>query len=297
MTTEEYIQLHRGESITKLALSISRIAGVDGSRALRQIEGWQRLRMKVPTWASCEGIEYPPRLSLEQCSGESAARYKADIVRRVCPIRNTMADLTGGLGVDFSFLAPLFRCSSFVERKESLVALARHNLPILGVRNADFIEMDAESYLQRMCPVDLLYLDPARRDGSGNKIFRITDCEPNVAALLSLLRQKSTIILLKLSPMLDLKEACSMLESPMEAHVFADGGECKELVFVLGKRSPVYPTTIYCADGIHRFMFTFDAEASATSDYTADIKAGNFLYEPSPALLKAGAFPLSSITL
>ncbi|MBR1712479.1 MAG: SAM-dependent methyltransferase [Alloprevotella sp.] len=290
MTTEEFISQHRGEPVTKLALSIPASAGIDVPRALRQIEGWQRLRSKVPSWAACDGIVYPGRLPLEQCSGEAAARYKTEVVRALDIPRRTLTDLTGGLGVDFSFLAPLFSEARYVERQAELVALARHNLPLLGVKNADFTEGNALDYLRRMTPTDLLFLDPARRDAAtGRKTVRLADCDPNVVELLPLLRKKAVAILLKLSPMLDLKQAMVELDCPMEPHIFACGGECKELLLVLHNHAS-RDTLIHCAEDDYRFAFTLQEEAAAQPAYAADVPAGSYLYEPGPALLKAGAY-------
>ncbi|MBR1733116.1 MAG: SAM-dependent methyltransferase [Alloprevotella sp.] len=294
MTTEEFISQHRGEPVTKLALSIPASADIDVPRVLRQIAGWQRLRSKVPSWAECDGIEYPGHLPLEQCSSEAAARYKAEVVRALDFPQRTLTDLTGGLGVDFSFLAPLFIKARYVERQADLVMLACHNLPLLGVKNADFIEGDTLDYLREMAPADLLFLDPARRDATtGRKTVRLADCEPNVVELLPLLRRKSTVILLKLSPMLDLKRTMEELDCPMEPHIFAYGGECKELLLVLHNRAP-RDTLIHRAEDNHRFTFTLQDEAAARPTYLADVATGSYLYEPGPALLKAGAYRITA---
>lgn len=279
----------RKENISRLAL---RLAGhPEAAFLLRQVEGWQRLSVKVPSWAAVEDLHYPHRLALEQCSGEAAARYKAQLVCRLFPDgASEMADLTGGLGVDFSFVARHFRHAAYVERQEELCQLALHNFPLLGLHHATVHHADGITYLQQMAPVDLLFLDPARRDAAGRKTVLLEDCEPNVIALLPLLLAKSQVCILKLSTMLDLHQALTALSCVAEVHVFAERGECKDLLLVLRKdcNNLQTPPVIYCADDAQRFSFTAEQEATATPTYTATLDT--YLYEPSAAVLKAGAF-------
>ena len=161
-------QSWRNIPVSQLALQLAGRKDIDVPHVLRQVEGWQRLRHKVPSWTEVEGLEYPHRLALEQCSGEAAARFKAEMVEGLRKDDDThagrplsMADLTGGLGVDFSFLAPLFEEATYVERQEELCRLARHNFPLLGLPNARIVCADAEDDLRQMQPVDLLFLYPA----------------------------------------------------------------------------------------------------------------------------------------
>jgi hypothetical protein len=279
----------RKEHISRLAL---RLAGhPDAAFLLRQVEGWQRLSAKVPSWAAVEELHYPHRLALEQCSGEAAAGYKSALVGRLFPHgAEAMADLTGGLGVDFSFVARHFKHAHYVERQEELCTLALHNFPLLGLKNVSVHHADGADYLRQMAPVNLLFLDPARRDSAGRKTVLLEDCEPNVIELLPLLLEKSQVCILKLSTMLDLHGALMALAHVAEVHVFAERGECKDLLLVVRRESnnSDVPPVIYCADDAHRFAFTEDEEATALPTYTATL--GAYLYEPSAAVLKAGAF-------
>ena len=129
--TAVFICNHRGDDVARLALQIDGRA--DSDFILRQIEGWQRLRYKVPSWASADELLYPKRLSIEQASGEVVARYKEQIAKRLLPSGSTMADLTGGFGVDFSFMARRFDRATYVEIDEELCMLARHNFSLLGL--------------------------------------------------------------------------------------------------------------------------------------------------------------------
>lgn len=130
MDNSEYILAHRTDDVRALALR-SADAGVDKSFCLRQIEAWQTARTKLPRWAATDGILFPPRLNMEQCSSQLTAEYKARLVERLLPEeRGSLTDLTGGFGVDFSFLAPLFRNAVYVERNSDLCEMAQHNLPL-----------------------------------------------------------------------------------------------------------------------------------------------------------------------
>lgn len=284
-----FVAAHREDDLRALALLLANRHEPDAPRLLRQIEGWQRLRLKVPAWAAVDELEYPPRLALEQCSGEAAARYKAALAARLLPDGGTVTDLTGGLGVDFSFVAPHFARAVYVERQEELCRLASHNFPLLGLPEAQVVCADAEDYLDRMEPVDLLFLDPARRDDTGRKTVLMADCRPDIVALLPQLLLKGRVVVVKLSPMLDLHRAVADLGGHVaEVHVVAVAGECKELLLVLSAGTP--GTRVVVADGPHRFAFTSAEEAAARPAYAVAPDA--FLFEPGPALMKAGAFRL-----
>lgn len=296
MLEEDFIREHRTRRVEDVALLLAGRKELDAGRVLRRIEGWQRLRQKVPSWAACEDLDYPRRLALEQCSGEAAARYKAAVAGRLLPAGGTMADLTGGLGVDFSFVARRFGRAVYVERQPELCAAARHNFPLLGLPEAVVTEADGTDFLRRMEPVDLLFMDPARRDGAGRKTVRIGDCDPDVAELLPLLLEKGRYVMLKLSPMLDLHEALTQLGCVEEAHVTGAAGECKELLLVLrrGAEGPV----LCCADCDAEkdgTVFRFRPEEEEQAQPVWAEKVREFLYEPSPVLMKAGAFKLAAI--
>lgn len=288
-TTEEYILQHRTDDVNALALRLHARPELDAHYVLRQVEGWQRLRHKVPAWTAVEGIQYPPRLALEQCSSETTACYKQRLVSRlVAGVPDaTMADLTGGMGVDFSFMARACAGATYVEQQPDLVDAARHNFPLLGLSHATVIEGDGTAHLRQMDPVTLLYLDPARRDGAGRKTVRIEDCRPDVAQLLPLLKSKARVVILKLSPMLDAVSAVKTLGGATELHVVSDGHECKELLLVLTARDTAEPRII-CAEGDRTFSFTRQEEAEARPRMADTVE--RYLYEPGPAVMKAGAY-------
>lgn len=291
--TLRFIAEHRRDDVRALALQAGKYPDVDMPTALTQIAGRQTAETKIPTWAATEGILYPPHLSMEQCSSEVTAHYKASVVSGYDGPCHSLADLTGGFGIDFSFLAPHFGQTTYVERQEVLCQTARHNFPLLGLSAARVIHTNGVDYLRQMPDVDWLYLDPARRDEHGGKTVAIADCEPDVTALETLLLEKAVHVLVKLSPMLDLAQALHTLKHVVAAHVVSVAGECKELLLVLARGEvpqaddvPIRCVNLSTTDDA--FTFTRHEEQEASCRY-ADAPR-SYLYEPNASLLKAGAF-------
>ena len=255
----------------------------------------KRLLAKVPSWAVNEDIVCPTRLAWEQCSGEAAARHKADVVTRLLPPvkRGRMVDLTGGLGVDFSFLAPLFREAVYVEQQAVLCETAHHNFPLLGLTHAEVVCGTAEDFLNRMPPADFIFLDPARRDKAGRKTVLIQDCTPDVEALLPRLLEKAPLVMVKLSPMLDIRHAVKSLQGHVhEVEVVETAGECKELLLVLRADGTVDEPKTTVVRGCPVLSFFTSEERNAAVSFCEHPAPGDYLFEPCAALLKAGAFRL-----
>lgn len=293
--TLRFIRLHRRDDVRALALQAAKYPDVDMAEAVVQIAGIQIAEKKIPQWAQTEGILYPKHLSMEQCSSEVTARYKASLVEG-----DSFADLTAGFGVDCSFIARRFRRADYVERQETLCRLAAHNFPLLGLSHINVHCADALTYLQAMAPVDCLFLDPARRDSHGGKTVAISDCEPDVSRLEPLLVEKGCTVMIKLSPMLDIAAVLRGLRCVREIHIISVNNECKELVVILRRDSEVSESIgkeiiISCEQLVNNspsqhFDFTYAEECEAVCPI-AD-KVGAYLYEPGAALLKAGAYRL-----
>ena len=258
MTTAEFIHEYREKETRQLALQSARFPDVDMSYALDQIKGWQTARRKLPTWAACDGIVYPPHLSMEQCSSEPTAQYKLNLAmewaRRVesselrVESSSRMTDLTGGFGVDFSFTSCAFASATYVERNAQLCHMVEHNLPLLGIDNAKVVCADAVDYLSTLDMQTMIFLDPARRDQHGAKTVMLADCTPDVVQLLPQLLKKSHFTMLKLSPMLDWHKAVEDLQGMVrEVHIVSVGGECKELLLVLSEEMES-ELKVFCAD-------------------------------------------------
>ena len=294
--TLAFIEANAGADVRRLALQAGKHPGVDIPFALDQIAGRQAARRKLPSWAAVEGLVYPPHLSMEQCSGEAAARYKAGVARRLCGGRGRLVDITGGFGVDFAFMAGSFAEATYVERQGLLCDIARHNLPLLGLGGAVVVCADGTEYLGRMEPADMVYVDPARRDAAGGRTFAIGDCTPDVGALRSALLLKARWVMVKLSPMLDWRKAVAdMGGSVREVHIVSVGGECKELLLVMGEGGGL---AVHCVNDGHDFAFEYDVAAVAGGAAGGDggdvpgALAGMWLYEPNASVMKAGCFGL-----
>ena len=305
MTTQEYIWLHADDDVRQLALRGAKDEAVDLPFALNQIRGRQLARVKLPSWAALEGIIYPQHLSLEQCSSEVTARYKAELVAG-SEEGGRFVDLTGGLGVDFSFMSRCFSERIYVEHNADLCQIVRHNMPLLGI-DANIVQAEAEDFLLQMPPADVVFIDPARRDGSGRRTYALADCTPNVLEMLPLLMQKTRRIILKLSPMLDWRKAVrDVLEqgtfprseergTRVDVHIVSVDNECKELLLDI---SPTASSQIYCVnfkgyDGydVQRLVFTEEEEAEARRHQLSILDiAAYYLFEPNASIMKAGCF-------
>lgn len=297
--TIDFVRLHRHDDVRTLALKYGSNKDIDIAFVLDQIAGWQTMSKKNPAWAATEGIVYPPKLSLEQCSSQETANYKADILSRLIRKKNglhayfTLADLTGGLGVDFACMASRTTGEGegcvYVERNETLCDIARHNLPLLGLPKAQVVCDEAENYLAHMPATDVVYMDPARRNAQGGKTVAIADCTPNVAQLMPLLTEKAEHVLVKLSPMLDWHKAIEEIAHVKEVHIVEAAGECKELLLVMERCCTGKPR-IVCAVNGTATAFDADTAAHPTNVLSRTPEAGQWLYEPSPAIMKAGVF-------
>lgn len=286
--TLHFIETHQQEDPRALALQASKYPNVDMTVAVTQIAGRQMAARKIPSWQSVQGLYYPRHLSMEQCSSEATASYKASLLQG-----DTFVDLTGGFGIDCAFIARHFREVAYVERQEELCDLARHNFPLLGLAHVRIHHQDGVAYLKQMEPVDCVFLDPARRDEHGGKTVAISDCEPDVVALEACLVEKAAKVMVKLSPMLDLSQALKQLHTVSEVHIVAVGNECKELLLLLQKEPSSSQLLIHCehvgTGGEHQHdVFSLEEEKSAPCTMADGV--GAYLYEPNAAVLKAGAF-------
>ena len=275
-----------------------RTADANERRALlRRAEGQRRLAAKVPRWAEVEALAYPSGLALEQCSSETTAGYKAELAGRLAPDGRRMVDLTGGLGVDFSFMAPMFDKAVYVEQSEDLCSLARHNFPLLGLTlgeagRVEVVQADAEIFVATMPPADLVFIDPARRDNVGRKTVRIEDCRPDLTRLLPSLLERAGVVVAKLSPMLDIDDAVARLQGVSEVHIVGTAGECKEVVMVMKAHTATDPV-IHMVDDKSRLHYCRANEREAVPTYAAEVK--HWLYVPSAVVMKAGAFKWTAV--
>lgn len=286
--------------VEELALQRKRFAHLSDEEwrwMLQQVEGRQRTHDKLPTFAQIEDWWYPVRLSCEQCSSEATARYKAAIIRQLGKKQDILIDLTGGYGVDTYFLSEQTAQAHYVERNEELCRIAQHNFQIankpIHVHNTSAEDFLAQYSMAGSVSSDVkkevvVYLDPARRDAHGGKVFRIEDCEPNIIKILPSLRAISNTILIKFSPMLDITSALQSLGNEWDVHVVALHNEVKEIIFVTGNNR-IHAVNIL-HEGNDQFSFTRSEEKSALCAMADCIC--EYIYEPNAAIIKAGAFRL-----
>ena len=335
--TQDFIRQHQDDDVRQLAFLGSKYPEVDMPFALDQIRGRKMARIKLPRWASLEGIIYPPHISMEQCSSESTALYKAELAARLLGLPASSSgtemkaeneiefvDLTGGFGVDFSYIAARLGVKSmYVERQAHLCEAAKENFGRLGLKNAivkngDGIEelhsfhpkkKDAapdddslgitydqpRSLLKTNLGLKIIFIDPARRDDAGNKVVSLKDCTPDVTVLQEEMLSKADYVIIKLSPMLDWHRAISELSHVREVHIISVNNECKELLLVLSARNMGENLRIYCINDAQSFVCDeSDMESSQVKIAPSTLEEMLYLYEPNASLMKAGCFGVLS---
>ena len=335
--TQDFIRQHQDDDVRQLAFLGSKYPEVDMPFALDQIRGRKMARVKLPRWASLEGIIYPPHISMEQCSSESTALYKAELAARLLGLPASSSgtemkaeneiefvDLTGGFGVDFSYIAARLGVKSmYVERQAHLCEAAKENFERLGLKNAivkngDGIEVlhsfhpkkkDAasdddslgitydqpRSLLKTNPGLKIIFIDPARRDDAGNKVVSLKDCTPDVTVLQEEMLSKADYVIIKLSPMLDWHRAVSELSHVREVHIISVNNECKELLLVLSARNMGGNLRIYCVNDAQSFVCEeSDMETSSVKIAPSTLEEMQYLYEPNASLMKAGCFGVLS---
>ena len=392
--TLDFIRQHQDDDVRQLAFLGSKYPEVDMPFALDQIRGRKMARVKLPLWASIDGIIYPPHISMEQCSSEQTALYKAELAARllglspsssengeekgkesenasnlhlseICEFAGKGAvdsefakneatckkqqilteseenvneikeephegdfseetgfvDLTGGFGVDFSYIASRLGVKSmYVERQAHLCEAAKENFGRLGLKNAivkneDGIEVlhsfaskkeaaasdslgitedQSQSLLKTNLGLKLIFIDPARRDDAGNKVVSLKDCTPDVTLLQEEMLSKADYVIIKLSPMLDWHRAVSELNCVQEVHIISVNNECKELLLVLSARN-MGNLRIYCVNDAQSFVCDeLDMESSSVKIALSTLEEMQYLYEPNASLMKAGCFSVLS---
>ena len=362
--TQDFIRQHQDEDVRQLAFLGSKYPEVNMPFALDQIRGRKMAHAKLPRWASIEGIIYPPHISMEQCSSEQTALYKAELAARllglsvsssenekecekasnshfpkICEFASEGAvdsefaknevtckkqqilteseanvneikqepneedfseeiefvDLTGGFGVDFSYIASRLGVKSmYVERQTHLCEAAKENFERLGLRGVMVKNEDGVKVLHEIEErLSLIFIDPARRDDAGNKVVSLQDCTPDVTLLQDEMLTKADYVIIKLSPMLDWHRAVSELNHVREVHIVSVGNECKELLLVLSAKNDLSLNTsslkVFCVND-HQQMSYDKADESPVSIADAELSEMKYLYEPNASLMKAGCF-------
>lgn len=285
---EVFVKTHIREDVRQLALRKHHIQGEELRTALMQIELRQRIMEKLPHFSSVEGVRFPSKLSTEQCSSERCATFKREIVGG---FYEKGVDLTGGLGIDTLSLAQLCEQMTYIEQDADICQAARNNIPLMA-DNIEIRQMTAEEWLMSSDErIGLAFIDPARRDETGEKVFKTEDCIPNIKMLLPRLKARAEKVVIKLSPMLDLKECIETLK-PEKLWIISVNNECKELVAVVGKDTD--ETDIEAIElrknGNARTSFKLSEEKNANGRYARKVEVGQVIAEPYAAQMKSGAW-------
>jgi len=284
---QAFIEANLHRDLAELALEAKKHPEIPINFVLDQIYGKRKAKEKLPNWAEYPQLIFPPKLSMEQCSSEQTAQFKASLVSG-----KLLIDLTGGFGVDDAFFAQSVEKLIYLEQQEELAEIVAHNFQQLGIANASFLSQNSIGFLQSFeGKADWIYLDPARRDENKKKVVGFEDCEPNLLEHLDLLLQKSENIMVKASPMLDIQLAIKQLKYVSNIWVVSVQNECKELLFQLTQQQGANPE-IHCIDlekggGVVQFSGNKEAETVASISLSAP---KSYLYEPNSTIMKAGLF-------
>ncbi|WP_312991918.1 class I SAM-dependent methyltransferase [Chryseobacterium flavum] len=284
---QNYINANLNTDLHALLLKKSPFPEVSMQEIVQQIKGKQVAGKKFPFLLK-EGILFPPQLNLEQSSSEKTALYKSGILKG-----NTFIDLTSGFGIDAYYLSQNFENITLVEQDTTLLELVEHNWKILN-RQARFINLKLEDFLNETQEYfDVIYLDPARRDQQKNKVFLLEDLSPDILEIQEKLRAISGQVVIKLSPLIDLKYLVSVLPGISRIDIIALKNDVKEVIVFLSDENTdrVFCNCVNLDSGEPAFTFKFGEEETARSEYSEPEK---YIYIPNNAILKAGTFNLIS---
>jgi hypothetical protein len=280
---QEFIDSHLGTDIDRLALQRNPFPDVNWQDIIRQIAAKTKAKSKLPTWYQTRNIIWPGRVSLEQTSSEAAARYKATLISG-----ETMIDVSGGLGVDDYYFSKKVGKLTHCELDTVLSSIVEHNFKQLGVANVICHAGDSSEFLQDSVSYDWIYADPARRNNAQGKVFKLSECQPDVTVLLPLYYKHSDNILIKTAPLLDITSGLSELDGVRGIHIVAVENEVKELLWILNKDYKEQ-IEISCVNILktNTQKFSFFADSQSVATYGLPSK---YLYEPNSAIMKSGGF-------
>ncbi|WP_025142857.1 class I SAM-dependent methyltransferase [Pedobacter jeongneungensis] len=290
---QDYINANLNADVNQIALAKSPFEGIASAELATQITAKKKSEKKLPTWFNTAHIYYPPTLSIEQTSSEITANYKSKLAKG-----NTLIDITGGFGIDTYYFSKKVQEVTHCEINPELSAIAQHNAQALELKNIKFKPEDGIAYIQNTDKAfDTIYVDPARRAEKG-KVFMLKDCTPDIVGNLDALLKKTSRIIIKTAPLLDISAGLAELNQVSEIHIVSVKNECKELLWIIDKGFD-QDTKIIAAtlnNGVEKDFFFYRLAANVEVQFTESLSIDNYLYEPDAALLKSGAFNLIGST-
>lgn len=284
---QQYIRENQSEDFRKISLQKSPFTEISSSELAQQIKGLQIAKSKFPFLYEAEGIYFPPSINLEQASSWTTSRYKSEIVKG-----KTIIDLTAGMGIDAFGFAQNFEKVTALERNFDLVEISKHNYKTLNQNNLEYINSEFEIYFKENPELkwDVIYLDPSRRIESQRKVI-LEDLEPNILDWMDEFLSRAETVMIKLSPLLDLKSTLEKIPQIQEIHIVALKNEVKELLLICNKNLNSNPKikAINLESNQPDFEFNWNEESQVISEFSQPKK---FIYEPNSSILKSGAFKL-----
>ena len=287
----DFIQEHQNDDTAGLLLAAQRYQRIDVPFAVEQIEARKRLKGKLPGWYENVELVMGGRVPAEQCSSEVTARYKRSILEGA-----SLCDMTGGMGVDFWYMSEGMKRAIYTERNEELCEVARHNFQVLKDERHPEAEVRCGDGRELPIPsVDIIYLDPARRAGDGSRVYAMEDCEPNIVEWQDELLRHAKMLLVKLSPMVDITDVLRKLKGVTDVYIVGVRNECKEILVqahAFGDSLQMGCVKVHCVDfwADRQMEYTFDSSEKTRRVNLTSSGVGRFLYEPDVTLMKAQAF-------
>ena len=285
----DFIHEHINDDTAELLLAARKYPDIDVPFVVEQIEARRRLKGKLPEWYENKDIIMGGRVPAEQCSSELTARYKQSIVKG-----ESLCDMTGGMGVDFWYMSEGMERAIYTERNEELCSIAKHNFQVLQTLRPEYVIRCGDGRELPIPSVDIIYLDPARRAGDGSRVYAMEDCEPNIVEWQDELLKHAKMVLVKLSPMVDLTDVLRKLKGVKELHIVGVKNECKEVLVkahALDDSACAGCVEVHCVDFLTsgKIEYVFSLLGGMEISLT-DGGVKRHLYEPDVTLMKAGAF-------
>ncbi len=285
----DFIQEHINDDTAELLLAARKYPDIDVPFVVEQIEARRRLKGKLPEWYENKDIIMGGRVPAEQCSSELTARYKQSIVKG-----ESLCDMTGGMGVDFWYMSEGMERAIYTERNEELCSIAKHNFQVLQTLRPEYVIRCGDGRELPIPSVDIIYLDPARRAGDGSRVYAMEDCEPNIVEWQDELLKHAKMVLVKLSPMVDLTDVLRKLKGVKELHIVGVKNECKEILVkahAFDDSACAGCVEVHCVDFLTsgKIEYVFSLLGGMEISLT-DGGVKRHLYEPDVTLMKAGAF-------
>jgi len=290
---QDYINANLNADVNQIALAKSPFEGITAAELATQITAKKKSEKKLPTWFNTRDIYYPPVLSIEQTSYEITEKYKSKLAKG-----NTLIDITGGFGIDSYYFSKNVKAVTHCEINPELSVIARHNMQALHATNIEFKAEDGIAYVMASdTSFNTIYVDPARRAEKG-KVFMLKDCTPDIASNLDALLEKSSRIIVKTAPLLDISAGLSELKQVSEIHIVSVKNECKELLWIIDKgyNGDTKIIAVTLNNEIEKDFSFYRSSSNGSIQFIDNLSTGDYLYEPDAALLKSGAFNLIGTT-